>query len=124
MKELDGKICSGILANADVSMFKGNKKVVEETYSMIVKSMRFLGFFEDDLLLTIKDKTTGKARSCLDCIGDVMAARMEHTKNDRDLVVMRHNFILENEKLERWAHTSTWIGSGAAASSGGYSLMS
>ena len=53
-----------------------------------------------------------------------MAARMEHTKHDRDLVVMRHNFVIENEKKERWNHTSTLIDSGAAAASGGYSLMS
>jgi saccharopine dehydrogenase-like NADP-dependent oxidoreductase len=53
-----------------------------------------------------------------------MAARMEHTENDRDLVVMRHNFVLENAKKERWAHSSTWIESGAAKVSGGYSLMS
>jgi saccharopine dehydrogenase-like NADP-dependent oxidoreductase len=53
-----------------------------------------------------------------------MAVRMEHTKNDRDLVVMRHNFVLENQKKERWGHTSTWIESGFSKASGGYSLMS
>merc|ERR1711937_393141 len=53
-----------------------------------------------------------------------MAERMEHTANDRDLVVMRHNFIIENEKKERWAHTSTWIESGQSKASGGISLMS
>jgi hypothetical protein len=83
-----------------------------------VKTMRFLGFFDDNLKLTTKD-ASGKYRPCLDCFGDVMAVRMEHTKHDRDLVVMRHNFIIENEKKERWGHTSTWIDSGAAASSGG-----
>jgi saccharopine dehydrogenase (NADP+, L-glutamate forming) len=85
--------------------------------------MRFLGFFDDNLKLKTKD-ANGKYRACLDCFGDVMAARMEHSKHDRDLVVMRHNFILENEKKERWGHTSTWIESGAAAVTGGYSIMS
>lgn len=53
-----------------------------------------------------------------------MADRMRHTDIDRDLVVMRHNFIIENQKKERWDHTSTWIESGASKASGGYSLMS
>lgn len=85
--------------------------------------MHFLGFFEDNLMLNIKD-AKGAFRPCLDCFGDVMAVRMEHTKHDRDLVVMRHNFVIENEKKERWNHTSTWIETGHAAVSGGYSLMS
>ena len=85
--------------------------------------MKFLGFFDDKLYLTTKDKA-GKMRSCIDCFGDVMAARMEHTKHDRDLVVMRHIFMIENERKQRWRHTSTWIESGAAAVSGGYSIMS
>jgi len=49
---------------------------------------------------------------------------MPHGKNDRDLVAMRHNFIIENQKKERWAHTSTWIDSGESLASGGMSLMS
>ncbi len=60
----------------------------------------------------------------MEAFSEVMAKRMEHTKNDRDLVVMRHNFIIENEKKERWGHSSTWIESGSSAASGGYSLMS
>ncbi len=53
-----------------------------------------------------------------------MADRMKHTDIDRDLVVMRHNFVIENQNKERWDHTSTWIESGASKASGGYSLMS
>lgn len=37
---------------------------------------------------------------------------------------MRHNFVIENQKKERWAHTSTWIESGQSKASGGFSLMS
>lgn len=85
--------------------------------------MRFLGFYEEKNTLKTKDEK-GQQRSCLDAFSDVMSSRMEHTKNDRDLVIMRHNFIIENEKKERWGHSSTWIESGHSAASGGYSLMS
>jgi len=97
--------------------------MVEDTFISIVKSMRFLGFFDDNLKLKTRD-AKGNLRPCIDCFGDVMASRMEHTKHDRDLVVMRHQFVIENEKKERWNHTSTWIDSGAAAVTGGYSMMS
>ena len=72
--------------------------------------MIFLGFYEDTNVL--KTVANGKPRTCLDAFGDLMAQRMKHTDEDRDLVAMRHNFIIENEKKERWAHTSTWIESG------------
>lgn len=49
---------------------------------------------------------------------------MAHRDVDRDLVAMRHNFVIENEKKERWCHTSTWIESGQSKASGGTSLMS
>lgn len=123
MAPKDKALTEGVLARTDVKRFGDDLKQTEEGYSRLLKAMRFLGFFEDDLMLTIKDGK-GNLRPCLDCFGDVMAVRMEHTKNDRDLVVMRHNFILENEKKERWNHTSTWIQSGQSAASGGQSLMS
>lgn len=85
--------------------------------------MTFLGFYDDNNHLKTKD-AKGQQRSCLDAFGDLMAVRMRHTEIDRDLVVMRHNFIIENEKKERWEHTSTWIESGHSKASGGMSLMS
>lgn len=53
-----------------------------------------------------------------------MADRMTHGEADRDLVVMRHNFILEDKDKKRWLHTSTLIDSGQSFKSGGSSLMS
>jgi len=54
-----------------------------------------------------------------------MAVKMKHTETDRDLVVMRHNFTMEDNKTkERWLHTSTMIASGDSAVSGGQSIMS
>lgn len=123
MPAKDKQLSEGVFARTDVARFNGDLQRTEGTYSRLLKTMHFLGFFEDDLKLTIKDGK-GNLRPALDCFGDVMAVRMEHTKHDRDLVVMRHNFMIENEKKERWRHTSTWIESGASAASGGYSLMS
>lgn len=57
--------------------------------------MQFLGFYDDKNVLRTKD-ANGKSRSCLDSFSDLMATRMKHTEHDRDLVVMRHNFIIEN----------------------------
>lgn len=123
MSSKDKSLTEGVFARTDIARFGNNMARTEETYARLIKTMQFLGFFEDDLKLNIKD-AKGKLRPALDCFGDVMAVRMEHTKHDRDLVVMRHNFMIENEKKERWRHTSTWIESGASAASGGYSLMS
>ena len=42
-----------------------------------------------------------------------MAVKMKHENHDRDLVVMRHNFRIEDPATkERWNHTSTMIQSG------------
>lgn len=53
-----------------------------------------------------------------------MADKMTHGETDRDLVVMRHNFIIEDQNKRRWRHTSTLIDSGQSFKSGGASLMS
>lgn len=107
----------------DTKHLNGNTTRIADNFVQIVKSMQFLGFFDDLNKLKTID-ANGKPRSCLDSFGDLMAVRMKHTEHDRDLVVMRHNFIIENQKKERWLHTSTWIESGASHASGGYSLMS
>lgn len=50
---------------------------------------------------------------------------MTHEDYDRDLVVMRHVFTLEDPHTkERFEHTSTMIQSGESTNSGGYSIMS
>lgn len=57
--------------------------------------MHFLGFFGDAALKVTDGK--GQRRSSLDAFCDVMAEKMTHSEIDRDLVVMRHNFVLEDE---------------------------
>ncbi len=60
----------------------------------MINSVKFLGFFEDkQLQITTKD---GKIRTFLDVFGDVMAEKLSMTDEDRDLVIMRHNFIIED----------------------------
>lgn len=123
MPSKDIELTEGMISRIDIKHFKGNRKLINENFVQIVKSMQFLGFFDDSNKLATKD-SKGNARSNLDAFGDLMAVRMRHTENDRDLVVMRHNFVIENQKKERWDHSSTWIESGFSKNSGGYSLMS
>ncbi len=95
MSEADKQLTEGLLTRVDTKYLKGNRKLLEDNFTSIVKSMQFLGFFDDKNVLRTKD-ANGKARSCLDSFSDLMATRMRHTEHDRDLVVMRHNFIIEN----------------------------
>ena len=95
MSPSDQKLTEGLLNRVDVSYLKGNKSLISDNFIQIVKTMLFLGFFDDQNILVTKDKT-GNQRTCLDAFGDLMALRMVHTERDRDLVVMRHNFIIEN----------------------------
>ena len=95
MNQTDKLLTEGFLARVDTKHFNGNKKNIEDAFSQIIKSMRFLGFYDDLNKLKTTD-AQGKPRSCLDAFGDLMAAKMKHTEHDRDLVVMRHNFVIEN----------------------------
>ena len=56
--------------------------------------MKFLGFYDDNQ--KINGQANGKARSCLDAFGDVMAIKLKHDNHDRDLVVMQHKFVIED----------------------------
>lgn len=86
--------------------------------------MDFLGFFDEIVKLTTVD-AKGKPRAALDVFGDVMANKLAHESHDRDLVVMRHNFVVEDPKTgENWKQTSTFIESGQSHKSGGVSMMS
>lgn len=66
----------------------------------------------------------GKARTYLEAFGDVLAKKLSMTDEDRDLVVMRHNFVIEDPKTKkRWNHYSTLIASGNSKKQGGYTIM-
>jgi hypothetical protein len=55
----------------------------------------------------------GKPRGYLEVFSELHAKKLSMTDEDRDLVVMRHNFIIEDPKTKkRWNHYSTLIASG------------
>lgn len=95
MNDKDKLLTEGLLTRVDIKYLKGNRKLINDNFTQIVKSMSFLGFFDDSNILKTQE-SSGKQRSCLDAFGDLMALRMRHTEHDRDLVVMRHNFVIEN----------------------------
>lgn len=95
MLQNDKLLTEGFLMRVDTKHFNGDKTAIFDTFVQIVKSMKFLGFYDDLNKLKTTD-ASDKPRSCLDAFGDLMAVRMKHTEHDRDLVVMRHNFIIEN----------------------------
>ena len=66
----------------------------------------------------------GKPRTYLDAFSEVLADKLSMTEEDRDLVVMRHNFIIEDPAtLKRWNHYSTLLASGSSKRQGGYTIM-
>jgi saccharopine dehydrogenase-like NADP-dependent oxidoreductase len=64
-----------------------------------------------------------KQRSYLDVFGDVLGEKLAMNDEDRDLVVMRHSFLIEGPNKVRWNHYSTLIASGSSRKQGGYSIM-
>ncbi len=55
MSERDKVLTEGLLMRVDNQYLNGNKQLLEENFVSIVKSMRFLGFFEDSNKLKTKD---------------------------------------------------------------------
>ena len=94
MKQQDSQLLEEMIMRVDTTYLR-DRKLVDEAINSIAKTMVFLGFYDDNNHLKVKD-ANGKMRSCLDAFGDLMAVRMRHTEIDRDLVVMRHNFVIEN----------------------------
>lgn len=47
MNQTDKLLTEGFLSRVDTKHFNGNKKNIEEAFSQIVKSMQFLGFYDD-----------------------------------------------------------------------------
>jgi len=91
----------------------------------IIKTFIFLGFFNDEQKVSIKDSKTGKNKACLDVLGQVMSVKLGMDDHDRDLVVMRHIFhILDPQTNKRWEHTSTMVASGKCKADKGETMMS
>ena len=103
--------------------YAGNATQEEFAYKQIVKTMHFLKFFDNGTLVKLNN-AKGERKSCLECFGDILGPPLKHTDQDRDLVVMRHVFWLEDQQKKQWRHTSTFIKSGDSHASGGFSIMS
>lgn len=54
-----------------------------------------------------------------------MQGKLALGDNDRDLVIMRHEFGIQSPSTNKeWKRTSTMVASGNSKASGGYSIMS
>jgi hypothetical protein len=54
-----------------------------------------------------------------------MQTKLAMNDQDRDLVIMRHEFGIEDPNSgKKWKHTSTLIASGQSKASGGSTIMS
>jgi len=116
----------GLLSRVDTKYFNNDLQRIKDTFTNVVKTMKFLGFFDDSQKLKLDKKPDGSiSTSCLDSFSAVMKDKMAHEDHDRDLVVMRHIFTLEDPNTkERFEHTSTMIKAGESHNSGGRSIMS
>ena len=95
MSANDKLLVEGMLTRADQRHFGGDQSLEEKAIRSIVKAMAFFKFFDNNTTLKVND-AKGKRRPCLDALGDILGAALKHTEHDRDLVVMRHNFIMED----------------------------
>lgn len=108
MSRQDIDLMKKVFAKVDFTHLKGNEYKTHQAISSIVKTMKFLGFFEKDC--TVKNDGS---QSCLDILSQVMAIRLAMDDQDRDLVIMRHIFhIMDPRTNETWEHTSTMVASG------------
>ena len=123
MTASDKALVEGVLSRTDMRHHGGNQAREESAYRSIVKTMHFLKFFDSATTVRIDDGK-GKRRSSLDTFGDILGAALKHTEHDRDLIVMRHIFWIEDQQKNQWRHTSTMIQSGQSHASGGTSIMS
>lgn len=111
------------MSDIDTSYLPQDDTSLTNLFKQYYRALIFLGFFDDQTPLVTKTKD-GKARSFLEAFGDVLAQKLSMTDEDRDLVIMRHNFILEDQKTKkRWNHYSTLIASGSSKKQGGYTIM-
>ena len=47
MTPKDAELTENMISRVDVAHFKGNRKAINDNYIQIVKSMKFLGFYDD-----------------------------------------------------------------------------
>lgn len=55
MTPSDVLLTENLISRVDVKHLKGNRKLINENFVQIVKSMQFLGFYDDSNKLATKD---------------------------------------------------------------------
>ena len=111
------------MSDVDISYLPKDNATLLILFKQYYKALIFLGFFDDTTLLEVASKD-GKPRSYLEVFSGVLAKKLSMTDEDRDLVVMRHNFVIEDPNTKkRWNHYSTLIASGNSKKQGGYTIM-
>ena len=100
------------MSDIDVSYLPKDSAALLSLFKQYYKALIFLGFYDDATPLAVVGKD-GKPRTYLEVFSEVLAKKLSMTDEDRDLVVMRHNFVIEDPKTKkRWNHYSTLIASG------------
>ena len=79
---------------ADTSFLKSEAQI-KSAFTSLAKTMTFLDFYTDKPLKVRDGK--GQLRPTVDAFCDVMAEKMTEQADDRDLVVMRHIFTLQDQ---------------------------
>ena len=101
-----------LMSDIDVSYLPKDNSSLLSLFKQYYKALIFLGVYDDATPLAVIGKD-GKPRGYLEVFSEVLAKKLSMTDEDRDLVVMRHNFIIEDPKTKkRWNHYSTLIASG------------
>lgn len=96
METNDRLLVEGMLSRTDYRHYGGNQVLEEKAIKSIVKTLHFLKVFDSRTTLKVNDDK-GNRRSCLDAFGDILGVALRHTDQDRDLVVMRHRFVIEDK---------------------------
>jgi hypothetical protein len=101
-----------LMSDIDVTYLPKENATLLSLFKQYYKALIFLGFYDDASPLAVVGKD-GKPRTYLEVFSEVLAKKLSMTDEDRDLVVMRHNFVIEDPKTKkRWNHYSTLIASG------------
>ena len=101
-----------LMSDIDIAYLPKENATLLSLFKQYYKALIFLGFYDDASPLAVVGKD-GKPRTYLEVFSEVLAKKLSMTDEDRDLVVMRHNFVIEDPKTKkRWNHYSTLIASG------------
>ena len=97
MNSEDRKIVEGMLSRTDFGYLGGNAIKEEIACRKIMKNLIFLKVFDSTTTVKIND-AKGNRRTCLEELSDILEVALKHTDKDRDLVIMRHVFWIEDQQ--------------------------